>query len=110
MKRSKNEGENSEKRPILSAMTEEGREKELINLAYERVADRIRNDKATSAELVHFLRLGSSKEEMEKELLKTKTELSQARADAIKYERERELAYDKVLDAIKSYGSRGVRE
>ena len=53
----------------LTASTPEGRENEMIMLAYQEVERRIRDHTATSQELCHFLKMGSEKERLEREKL-----------------------------------------
>ena len=52
--------------PNLTSSTAEGRENELISMAYDLVAQRLKDGTATSAETVHFLKMGSAKERLEK--------------------------------------------
>lgn len=107
MKRPKKEPETPAAKP---ASTVRGREQQLIAAAYDAVEERIRNGTATSAEYVHFLKLGSSKNELESELLRVQTELAKAKEEAIRFEKEHQIAYDKVVEVIKSYGTRGAHE
>ena len=55
-----------------SATTREERENELINLAYDLVEQRMRDGTATAAETTHFLKLGSSREMLEREMMQQK--------------------------------------
>ena len=103
MKRARKE----DKRPVKrSAITEEGRENELIAMAYDLAAERIRDGTASSAEIVHFLKLGSTKDRLEKEILACQKELIAAKTEALKYEKEREINFKEVIEAFKSYGGR----
>ena len=67
----------------LTASTPEGRENEMIMLAYQEVERRIRDHTATSQELCHFLKMGSEKERLEREKLEVEMELQRVRADSI---------------------------
>ena len=51
------------------ALTPEAREGQLIALATDLVEQRLRDGTATSQEVVHFLRLGSMRERLEREKL-----------------------------------------
>lgn len=86
-----------------TATTMEGRENELIALAYDAVEERIRNRTATSAELVHFLQLGSMKERLKRENLNADTELKRAKIDAVHQAEYSDQLYLKAIDAIKEY-------
>ena len=87
----------------LTASTPEGRENEMIMLAYQEVERRIRNHTATSQELVHFLRMGSEKERLEREKLEVETELHKVKAEAIESGKHMEELYNNAIAAMKLY-------
>lgn len=87
----------------LTASTPEGRENEMIMLAYQEVERRIRNHEATSQELVHFLRMGSEKERLEREKLEVEMELQRVKADAIESGKHMEELYNNAIAAMKLY-------
>lgn len=88
----------------LTASTPEGRENEMIMLAYQEVERRIRNHEATSQELVHFLKMGSEKERLEREKLEVEMELQRVKADAIESGKHMEELYNNAIAAMKLYG------
>ena len=88
---------------ILSASTPEGRENELIDMAYNEVARRIANHEATSAELVHFLRMGSEKERLERSKIEAEMELQRAKTVAIEEGRSMEAIAKEAMEAFKRY-------
>ena len=88
---------------VLTASTPEGRENELIDMAYNEVAFRIANHTATSAELVHFLKMGSAREQLEKEKLEAEMELQRAKTVALEEGRSMEQIAKQAIDAMKSY-------
>lgn len=94
--------------PILRALTPEGRENELIDMAYEEVARRIANHEATSAELVHFLKMGSGRERLERDDKEAEMELKRAKTVAIEEGRSMEQIAKEAMDAFKRYS--GVEE
>lgn len=85
------------------AKTEKGREDELIALAYNRVEERIRNNQATGPELVHFLKLGSTKGRLEQEILEKEKELVAAKTENLRGQKNVEELYTKAIEAMKSY-------
>ena len=89
--------------PKSTATTMEGRENELIALAYDAAEERIRNGTASSQEIVHFLKLGSSRERLEKETLEAEMRLKQAKIDAIEAAENLEKTYNEAIAALKSY-------
>lgn len=89
--------------PLLTATTAEGMENELISMAYELVAQRIQDGTATSAETVHFLKMGSTKERYERERLKKELELMQAKTEALQSAKRVEELYNKAIEAMRDY-------
>lgn len=87
----------------LRATTPEGRENELVDMAYNEVARRIANHEATSAELVHFLKMGSEKERLERSKIEAEMELQRAKTVAIEEGRSMEQIAKEALDAFKRY-------
>jgi len=87
----------------LTASTPEGRENEMIMLAYQEVERRIRDHTATSQELCHFLKMGSEKERLEREKLEVEMELQRVKADAIESSKHMEELYNNAIAAMKLY-------
>ncbi len=90
-------------RRCAPAMTPEARENQLIALAYDETERRIRSGKASSQELVHFLRMGSAKERQEMEIQEMRKELMEAKTEAIKSQQRQEELLEKAIDAFTSY-------
>ena len=90
--------------------TAQAREDQLIAIAYDRVEDRIRNNQATGPELVHFLKLGSSKGKLEKDILEQEKELVSAKTQSLRSQQTTEELYTKVLEAMKSYSGSDLNE
>lgn len=88
---------------ILTSSTPEGRENELIDMAYNEVAFRIANHTATSAELVHFLKMGSARERLEREDKEADMQLKKAKTVAIEEGRSMEQLAKDAIDAFKLY-------
>ena len=88
---------------LRPAITEEGRENQLIALASDEVEYRIRNHTASSQELVHFLRLGSTKAKLELEKLKKENELLVAKTEALKSANHSEELFAEAMRAFGIY-------
>lgn len=82
----------------------ENREQMLIGLAYDLVEERLRNGTATSQETTHFLKLGSTRERIEREMLENQNEVLKAKADALQSQKRIEELYAQALSAFKEYG------
>lgn len=87
----------------LTGASPEAIENEMIALAYREVEYRIRTHKATAPELVHFLKMGSEKERLEREKLETEMKLQKVKADAIESGRHMEELYEDAINAMKLY-------
>ena len=85
------------------ASTPEGRENQLISMAYDAAEEMILNGTASSQVITHFLKLGSIKEKRELALLEQELELKKAKTEAIQSAKRVEELYSKALKAMKSY-------
>lgn len=99
----KNPDPKFEDRKIRPALTPEGREQQLIALAVDRVEQRLLDGTATSQEIIHFLRLGSTREQLEMEKLKKENLLLKAKTEAIEAEKQNAELVAAAIAAMKSY-------
>lgn len=86
------------------AFTPEGRENQLVNLAVDLAEKQLREGTASSQVIVHYLKLGTSRANLEKEKLERENELLKAKTDSIQSAQRDEEFYDKVINALKKYG------
>ena len=98
----KNIPENKRAR-IRPAKTPEERENQIISLTMDLVERRIKDGSASSQELVHFLKLGSSRNSAEVEKLRRENELLAARSQQIESTKQTEELYKSALEALKEY-------
>ena len=91
------------KRTRAPATTPEGRENQLISLAYDLIEQRLVDGTATSAETTAILRLGTAKARLEKEKLEQEVKLAAAKTEAIESSKRSEELMDKVIQAMKRY-------
>lgn len=90
----------SEKVPkSRAALTPEAREKQLIALAIDVAEEQMRNGTASSQVISHFLKLGSTRAQIEKELLEKQRDLAAAKAEAIESSAKIEDLYLKAAKA-----------
>ena len=85
------------------AQTLEGRESQMISLAVDLAERRLREGTASSQEIVHYLRLGSTREKIEQERLRQQTSLLVEQAKAMESAQRVEELYTQALDAMRSY-------
>lgn len=90
-------------RKSAPARTPEARQNQLIALAYDEAESQIRNHKASSQVITHFLKLGSIKEQKELMLLEHQVELMKAKTEAIQSQKKVEELYENALSAMRSY-------
>ena len=96
------------KRRRPPATTPEARENQLISLAVDLAEKQLSEGTASSQVIAHFLKLGSTKERIEKEILESQKELIVAKTEAMKSAKRVEELYTNALNAMKSYsGNRG---
>lgn len=91
------------KRRRAPATSPEAREKQLIALAYDAAEKRIREGKASSQEIVHFLKMGSTREQLEKENLEMRSQLMAAKTDALQSMAHLEELTQQAIDAFGIY-------
>lgn len=83
--------------------TDDGRQSQLINLAYDLAEQRLRDGTATSQEVTHFLKLGTEKSRLELDILRADRELTLAKTDAIRSDSHLETMYQEALAAMSYY-------
>lgn len=95
---------NSEElQPMRPALTPEARENQMISLAMDLVEQRLRNGTASSQETTHFLKLATTKEQLEKEKLVTENKLLQAKIDNLESQSSSASLYADALKAFSAY-------
>lgn len=92
------------------ATTPEGRENQLIAAAYDLAEERILSKTASAQEIVHFLRMGSAKERMEREILAEQKKLVSAKTESLESAKRVEEYYQKAINAMRLYSGRGSEE
>lgn len=96
-----------DKRPLRPALTPEAREQQMIMLAMDLVEQRLLNGTASSQETTHFLKLASTKNQLEMEQLKQQTELIKAKQLSLEATQRQEELYKEALAAMKAYSGNG---
>lgn len=85
------------------ATTPEGRERQLIALAYDLAEQRLRDGTATSQEVCHFLKLGTTREKLELERLRSDNELSKAKTQSLQSQRRMDELYQDAIRVFATY-------
>lgn len=85
------------------AISPEARENQMIALAVDLAEEQLRNGTASSQVITHYLKLGSTKEKIEKEILEKQKELISAKTEVLNSQRRMEEMYSDMLSALKEY-------
>lgn len=89
------------------ALSPEARENQLISLAVDLAEQQLRDGTASSQVITHFLKLGTTKAELEKEKLKKENLLMDAKTKQIESAEEMKQLYDKAIKAMRNYAGYG---
>lgn len=92
------------------ALTPEARENQLISLAVDLAEKQLMEGTASSQVITHYLKLGSTKERIEKEILEKQKELISAKTKAIESQAELKDLYADALKAMRNYSGYGRSE
>lgn len=85
------------------ALTPEARENQLIALAVDLAEQQLRDGTASSQVITHYLKLASTKERLEKEILEKQKDLLDAKTDALRSAKRVEELYSNALQAMRMY-------
>ena len=85
------------------ALTAEARENQMIALATNLAEKKLLDGTASNSIIVHYLKLGTEKEKIEKEILEKQKDLLVAKTEALKSEKRVEELYANALKAMRSY-------
>jgi hypothetical protein len=94
---------NKKVRRIRPGLTPESREDQLVALAINLAEEQLLAGTASSQVISHFLKIGSTKERIEKEILKEQKDLIKAKTEALKSEKRVEELYEEALKAMRRY-------
>ena len=92
------------------ALSPEEREKQMIALAVNLAEKQLRDGTASSQVITHFLKLGSTREALEKEILEKQKNLVAAKTQSYQSAQEVKELYEQAIDAIRLYSGNGSRE
>ena len=99
----KNHKKEAEKPVLRPAYTVEERENRMIALAMDLAEKKLMDGTASNQTICHFLKLGSTKERLDKENLKEDINLKIAKREALRTSRHIEELYMNALKAMQSY-------
>lgn len=85
------------------ALTPEARENQMISLAVNLAEKQLREGTATSQVITHYLKLGSTRERIEKEILEKQKVLIDAKTQNLQSVEKLEVLFKKALVAFRGY-------
>ena len=89
------------------ALTPEARENQLIVLAVDLAEKQLIEGTASSQVITHYLKLGSTKERIEKEILEKQKDLIDAKTQYLQSTKRIEELYTNALNAMRKYSGSG---
>lgn len=85
------------------AITDEARENQLISLAINLAEQQLRDGTASSQVITHFLKLGSTTERIEKQILLKQKDLIEAKTESLQSAKRMEELYADAIRAMREY-------
>lgn len=99
MRKSKNNANTKD----LPALSPEARENQMISFAVNLAEQKLRDGSAATPIIVHYLKLGTMKSQLEMEKLRQENELLKAKTQAINTAEKNDVLYSQALEAFRSY-------
>lgn len=105
---SKNASSSKPRRP--PATTPEARENQMVALAIDLAEKQLAEGTASAQVITHYLKIGTTREQLEKEKLMRENDLLRARSESIASSAKVEELYKNALNAMKSYSGQETEE
>lgn len=94
-------------RRMRPALTPEARENQMISLAMDLAEQQLRDGTASSQLITEFVKRGSTKARLEKEILAEQKELMAAKTESLKSAQRIEELYADAIKAMRNYAGHG---
>lgn len=93
----------AKKRRPRPATTPEGRENQMIALAVDLAEQQILDGTASAAVLTHYLKMGTAREQLEREKLRRENTLLEAKAESLASAARIEELYSEAMKSMQAY-------
>jgi hypothetical protein len=93
-----------------AASTPAARENQLVAKAVNLAEKQLENGTASAQVISHYLKMGSSREQLEQQRLRHENDLLQVKREAIESQQRMEEIYKQALTAMKSYQGESPEE
>lgn len=97
-------------RRMRPALDPEARENQMISYAIDLAEKQLIEGTASSQVITHYLKLGSTKERIEKEILEKQKDLITAKTESLKSAKRSEELFEEAIRAIRNYQGQGDAE
>lgn len=94
---------NQSLRKMRPATSPEARENQLISLAVDLAEKQLMEGTASSQVITHYLKLGTSKERLEREILEKQKDLITAKTENLQSAKRVEEMYAEAMNAMRTY-------
>lgn len=92
---------------VRPALSPEAREQQMISLAIDLAEQQLMDGTASSQVITHFLKLGTTRAELEKEKLKIENKKTEAQIKSLQNADEMKALYENALKAMRNYQGYG---
>lgn len=92
------------------ATTPEGREQQLVALAFDLAENQLADGSASAQVITHFLKFGSSQNKLEQEKLRKENLLLEARVEQISASAQNSELYQQAINMMKVYSGEATEE
>ena len=95
------------RRPATSLQS---RERQMVALAVDLAEQQLRNGTATSQVISHYLKLGTTREQLEQQKIMSENRLLQAKVESLESAKNIEKMYSEAIQAMRTYSGQDVRD
>lgn len=107
MKKAKSVSSSDSSRRMRPALSPEARENQMISLAMDLAEQQLRDGTASSQLITEFVKRGSTKARLEKEILEEQKILTKAKTESLQSAKRIEEMYGEAMKAFRSYSGKG---
>ena len=107
MAKVKTTGSSTSTKKSRPAISPEARENQLISLAVDLAEQQLRDGTASSQVITHYLKLGTTRERLEKEKLEEENKLLKAKTENLQSQKRVDDLYTKAINAMRKYAGQG---
>lgn len=97
-------GSSRKSRPAIST---EAQEQRMISLAVNLAERQLIEGTASSQVIAHYLKLATSKYQLENDKLRKENELLKAKTESIQADQKRDELFEKAIEAMRTYSGKG---